>query len=169
LTGQAGVKSPSTVLEYFSWFEAAYLVKLVPCFAWSVKAQSLSPKKLYIADWGIIRTGSRFFTPDYGALLENFVFNQLRLSDGDIFYYSDKTGECDFIVNPRGGPEGGAFCVQVCYEPDSDNQDREIKDLCAALDFFNASEGIIITRDTQDIILKAGKKITLVPAWEWAG
>jgi predicted AAA+ superfamily ATPase len=48
LTGQAGVKSPSTVLEYFSWFEAAYLIKLVPCFAWSVKAQSLSPKKLYI-------------------------------------------------------------------------------------------------------------------------
>ncbi|MDR2739489.1 MAG: ATP-binding protein, partial [Treponema sp.] len=30
LTGQAGVKSPSTVLEYFSWFEAAYLIRLVP-------------------------------------------------------------------------------------------------------------------------------------------
>jgi hypothetical protein len=67
------------------------------------------------------------------------------------------------------GAEGGAFCIQVCYEPDSDNQDREIKGLCAALDFFNASEGVIITRDARDLILKAGKKIALVPEWEWAG
>ncbi|MDR1637486.1 MAG: ATP-binding protein [Treponema sp.] len=172
LTAQAGVKSPSTVLEYFSWFQAAYLIRLVPCFAWSVRAQSLAPKKLYIADMGIIRTGSRSFTPDYGALMENFVFNQLRLSGGDVYYFSDNNRECDFIVNPGGletqGPEGGAFCVQACYELNGDNQDREIAGLRAAMDFFNTSEGIIITRDTRDLILESGRKITVLPAWDWA-
>jgi predicted AAA+ superfamily ATPase len=168
LTAQAGVKSPSTVLEYFSWLEAAYLIRLVPCFAWSVKSQSLSPKKLYIADMGIIQTGSRSPTADYGALLENFVFNQLRLSGGDVYYFSNTSRECDFIVNPRGGPEGGALCIQVCYELNSENQNRELAGLCAAMDFFNAPEGTIITRDTRDSILEGGRKIAVVPAWEWA-
>jgi predicted AAA+ superfamily ATPase len=168
LTTISGAKSPSTVLEYFSWFEAAYLIKLLPCFAWSFKAQSLLPKKLYIADMGIIRTGSRSFTADYGARFENFVFNQLRIAGGDIYYFSGKNRECDFIVNPQGSPERGTLCVQACYELTGDNQGREIAGLCAAMDFFGVSEGIIITRDTRDIILEGGKKITVVPAWDWA-
>jgi predicted AAA+ superfamily ATPase len=168
LTEVSGLKSPSTTLEYFSWFEAAYLIKLIPRFAWSVKAQSLSPKKLYIADPGIIRTGSRSFTTDYGALLENFVFNQLRLKGGDVYYFSDKNRECDFVINPRGGTEGGALCIQVCYELTGDNQGREIAGLCAAMDFFNVSHGTIITRDARDLILEGGRRIAVVPAWEWA-
>jgi predicted AAA+ superfamily ATPase len=164
-----GIKSPSTILEYFSHFESAYLVQLVPCFAWSAKVRSLAPKKLYISDLGIIRTGSVSFTPNFGALLENFVFNHLRLANRDLYYFSDKTktAECDFIVNP--GAAGGTSCIQVCYELHHDNQDREIRGLQAALDFFNVTEGFIITRDQRDIILKDGKKITVLPAWEWAG
>ncbi|MDR0301847.1 MAG: ATP-binding protein, partial [Treponema sp.] len=51
-----GVKSPTTVLEYISYLEAAYLINLLPCFAWSVKAQSLAPKKVYVVDSGIVKT-----------------------------------------------------------------------------------------------------------------
>jgi predicted AAA+ superfamily ATPase len=166
LTGTTGVKSPSTVLEYFSYFEAAYLIQLVPFFAWSAKAQSLSPKKLYISDLGIIRTGSLSFSPDFGALLENFVYNQLRTLGHDIFYFAGQTAECDFIVNPHSRDR--LFCLQVCYELNPDNQDREIRGLMAALDSFDAAEGFIVTRDTQDMIIKDGKKIGVVPAWEWA-
>jgi predicted AAA+ superfamily ATPase len=167
LTEITGVKSPSTVLEYFSYFEASYLIQLVPCFAWSLKAQSLSPKKLYISDLGIIRTGSLSFSPDFGALLENLVYTRLRTQGHDIFYFTDKTAECDFVVNPRSRDK--VLCLQVCYELNPDNQDREIKGLMAALDSFNAAEGLIITGDTQDIIVKDGRKIPVVPAWEWAG
>jgi predicted AAA+ superfamily ATPase len=166
LTGTAGVKSPSTVLEYFSYFEASYLIQLVSCFAWSAKVQSLSPKKLYISDLGIIRTGSLSFSPDFGALLENFVYNRLRTLGYDIFYFADKSAECDFVVNPCS--RDGTLCLQVCYELNPDNQDREIRGLCAALDFFNVAEGFIITKDTRDIIIKDGRKINVVPAWEWA-
>ena len=161
----AGVKSPTTVLEYFSFFESAYLIHLLPCFAWSVKAQSLAPKKIYIADPGIIKTSSLSFSPNYGALLENFVYNTLRLNTTDMFYYTSKNGhECDFVLCPHEQPQ----CIQVCWELSAENQDREITGLLKAIDFFNLDNGTILTFDTKDLILTAGKEITVIPAWEWA-
>ncbi|MDR0321296.1 MAG: ATP-binding protein [Treponema sp.] len=172
LTNVIGVKSPTTVLEYISFFEAAYLIYLLPCFAWSVKAQSLAPKKVYIADTGLIKTGAVSFSANYGALLENCVFNSLRSKAGvfgsyaerDIYYFTGKNGgECDFIVSPQGKP----FCVQVCWELTNDNQDREINGLLEAMDFFELNRGTIITYDTEDIIQTKRKKIEVFPAWKY--
>ncbi len=54
LTSVIGVKSPSTVLEYLSYFESSYLLNLVSRFSWSVKGQMLSEKKIYVVDNGLI-------------------------------------------------------------------------------------------------------------------
>jgi predicted AAA+ superfamily ATPase len=163
LLSVAGVKSATTVLEYFSYFEAAYLIHLAPCFAWSVKAQSLAPKKLYIADPGIIKTGTASFTGNAGSLLENFVFTSLRPYTRDIFYFANE-GECDFIVNPHGKQPR---CIQVTLELTADNEGREIQGLLAALKFFDLNEGIILTRNTGDTILEKGKRIEVIPAWKY--
>jgi predicted AAA+ superfamily ATPase len=174
LTRVSGVKSPTTVLEHISFFEAAYLIQLLPCFAWSLKAQSLAPKKVYIADTGLIKTGAVSFSGNNGALLENSVFNILRIISGihgasselDIFYFVGKNGgECDFIVTPHGSP----ICIQVCWELTPDNQDREIKGLLAAMDFFNQDYGTILTFNTEDMIQTAGKKVAVIPVWKWNG
>jgi len=171
LTGVAGVKSPTTVLEYISYFEAAYLLQLLPCFSWSVKAQSLAPKKAYVADTGFIKTGAVSFSSNYGALLENCVYTSIRLNADifgssnydDIYYFTGKNGgECDFIVNTRENPS----CIQVCWELTQDNQDREINGLLEAMDFFNLDYGTILTFNSEDIIQTAGKKIIVVPAWK---
>jgi predicted AAA+ superfamily ATPase len=173
LTSVASVKSPTTVLEYISYFEAAYLIHLLPCFSWSIKAQSLAPKKVYIADSGIIKTGSVSFSNNNGALLENFVFNCLRtgfgvpgcINDREIFYFAKKDGgECDFVVSPHGNPA----CIQVCWELTLDNQDREIQGLLDAMEFFNLDCGTIITFNAEDLIQTAGKTITVIPAWKTA-
>jgi predicted AAA+ superfamily ATPase len=161
LTGVAGVKSPTTVLEYISFFEAAYLIHLLPCFAWSVKTQSLAPKKVYIADTGFIKTGAISFSGNYGALLENCVFTSLR--EKDIYYFAGKNGgECDFVVTPHGKPS----CIQVCWELTRDNQDREINGLLEAMDFFDLDRGTILTFDTEDVIQTNGKKIQIRPVWK---
>jgi predicted AAA+ superfamily ATPase len=171
LTGITGVKSSTTVLEYISHFESAYLVYLLPCFSWSIKAQNLARKKVYIADSGIIKTGSVSFSDNHGALLENFIFCFLRSKTGikfsrkdrEIFYFSGKTGnECDFIIFPYSNP----FCIQVCWELTHDNQDREISGLLEAMDYFNLKKGFIITFDTKDIIRTSGKIINVIPAWQ---
>jgi predicted AAA+ superfamily ATPase len=171
----AGVKSPTTVLEYFSYFEAAYLIQLLPCFAWSAKAQSLAPKKVYIADPGLIKTSSISFTDNHGAGLENFVYNNLRYNletnasrlEGStgIYYFTGKGGgECDFIYRPHDKKQ----CIQVCWELNHENQDREIKGLLEAMDFFDQEKGIILTLNTDDIIHTAGKIIDVIPVWKWA-
>jgi len=168
LTSVIGVKSPTTVLEYISHFEAAYLIQLLPRFAWSVKAQGLAPKKVYVSDTGLIKTVAFSFSRNHGALLENFVYNNLRMSlgvpnDGQLFYFCGKgSGECDFVVRSRGETR----CVQVCWELGADNQDREINGLLDALDFFGLEEGEILTHDTEDLILARGKKIHVTPAWK---
>jgi predicted AAA+ superfamily ATPase len=168
LTQVTGAKSPTTILEYISYFESAYLIQILPCFAWSVKAQHLAPKKVYIADPGIIATSALSFSNNDGALLENYIFNSLRQSlgaDGELFYFSDKKGgECDFVVSPTTRPS----CIQVCWELNLDNQDREISGLLKAMAFFNREKGLIITFDTEDIIQIAGKRIDVIPAWKFA-
>jgi predicted AAA+ superfamily ATPase len=134
----------------------------LPCFAWSVKAQSLAPKKVYIADPGIIKTGSLSFSGNNGALLENFVYNCLRAVTTDIFYYSGK-GECDFILRPHEQP----CCIQVCWELTTEDQEREITGMLEAMEFFVQKEGIILTFNTEDIILTSGRKINVIPVWKW--
>jgi predicted AAA+ superfamily ATPase len=165
LTQAAGVKSPTTVLEYIGCFQAAYLLELVPCFARSAKAQSLAPKKVYLGDLGIINTGSAGGAGRV-ALLENCVYNQLRAGGaGGLCYFAGAAGgECDFIV---AGP-GGVECVQVCAEPEEENQDREIKGLLEAMEFFNRETGIMLTFNTEDIIVTRGKRIEVIPVWKWA-
>jgi predicted AAA+ superfamily ATPase len=176
-----GAKSATTMLEYFSYFESAYLIHQVPCFAWSLKAQSLAPKKVYIADSGLIKAGSVAFNGNYGALLENFVFTSLRLYTRDIFYFSQASrtqdGECDFIVNsrasssqPTGAPKRWPLCIQVTRELGPENEEREVRGLLAAMNFFELDQGIILTRNSEDLINIAGKRIQVTPAWkfDWA-
>jgi predicted AAA+ superfamily ATPase len=165
LTTVAGVKSPTTALEYFSYFEEAYLISLMPCFSWSAKASASAPKKLYIADPGLIQTGSAAFSGNRGAMLENFVFNSLRMETADLQYFAGKSGgECDFIVNPRRKiPD----CIQVCLELTHDNEDREIAGLLEALDFFGSDSGLILTHDTEDVINVNGRTLQVLPAWKY--
>ncbi len=59
------------------------------------------------------------------------------------------------------------FAIQVCYEINGDNQEREINGLLAAIKFFNLTEGIFLTVDQTDKILIDGYKITVVPAYQF--
>jgi predicted AAA+ superfamily ATPase len=163
LTSVCGVKSPTTVLEYLSHFECSYLMQTMPAFAKSLKAQSLAPKKVYISDLGFIKASALSFSKNFGALLENFVFNHLRLQTKELRYFSNSNSECDFVVNPYKNP----LCIQACYDMNIDNQDREIKGILAALEFFDVKEGYILTRNSKDEILKNSKRILVLPAWEY--
>ena len=142
----------------------------MPKFAWSQKAQSLAPKKVYFTDIGLIRTAGLTFSENAGHILENFVFNELRrkygtFDDKQIYYYSDDTCECDFVVNPLFAPQ----CIQVCLELNLDNTERELNGLLAAMDFFKVQEGLILTRDSRDLFIKEDKKITIMPVWDYFG
>ena len=163
LTSIIGVKSPSTVLEYLSYFEASYLLNLVPRFSYSVKGQMLSEKKIYVVDNGLVNVASISASKDMGRKFENAVYWMIRRKTKDIWYFSENNAECDFIYKL----DDNYFAIQVCYEMNGDNQEREIKGLLAALKFFNLIEGHILTVDQTDKILIEGNTINVVPAYQF--
>ncbi|TVR75685.1 MAG: ATP-binding protein [Spirochaetaceae bacterium] len=164
LTGIVGVKSPTTVLEYLAHLEAAWMIHTVPRFAWSVKARSLAPKKVYAADPGCVHTSSLSTTPDRGRLLENVVYLELRRRTASIFYLAEKNTECDFVVAPQ---RGSATCIQVCWTLTSENENREIGGLRTAMEFFGVDTGVILTADQEDEISVPGGSISVVPLWRY--
>ena len=129
-----GVKSTSTVSDYFSYFEQTYLISFVPRFSYSYKAQLLNPKKVYCVDNGVVSIASPSFTRDEGRRLENMVFAELRRRYSEIFYYNENQKECDFIIAENSVP---CLAIQVCYSLTAENRKREVEGLLDALTFFN--------------------------------
>jgi predicted AAA+ superfamily ATPase len=163
LTTVIGVKSPSTVLEYLSYFESGYLINLIPKFSYSIKAQMLSEKKVYIVDNGLINVSSISASKDLGRKFENTIYWDIRRKTKSVWYWSDNQSECDFIYKIS----DTYFALQVCYELHHDNQEREIKSILAAMKYFNLTEGTIVTLNQSDLILVDTFRIKVIPAYQY--
>jgi hypothetical protein len=163
LTGMYGVKSATTFLGYFSFLRDAYLVEFVPQFSYSLKAQARNPKKVYAIDLGFVSEVATLFTDNLGRRFENLIYLHLRRKYSEIYYYKDK-GECDFVVQSRGKVEK---LVQVCYQTDDLNFQREYSGLVEAMKFFQMNEGTIVTLNQKDVFEKDGYTVKLLPAHEF--
>lgn len=155
--------SVNTIQSYVSYFEDAYLFFTVPRFSFSLKQQAKNQKKIYGVDTGLITNLSLSFSKDIGRLLENAVFIEFRRMEKKIYYYKN-TGECDFVVTNGGYVEQ---LVQVCYELNNDNLQRETKGLLDAMNVLNKTSGLILTMDQTDRIQEGNKIIEVLPVWQW--
>mgnify|MGYP003826313111 CR=1 FL=1 len=164
LTSVIGVKAETTILNYFSYLENSYLIAMVPKFAWSVKAQLLSPKKMYIIDPGLVQVGSTSFSDDLGHLLESVVFWHLRRKTKNIYYFNENNKECDFIVRLK---DKTAQVVQVCWEITPENEDREVNGLVEAMRYFKTDNGLIVTAASTDTIQTNIGLISVIPAHQY--
>ena len=135
----------------------------VPRFSYSLRQQSKNRKKVYGIDTALVANLSISFSGDLGRMLENLVFMHLKRLGKEIYYYRQK-GECDFIVSDNSKVE---MAVQVCYDLNADNLHREVSGLTEALNNLGLSGGFIFTHDQKDELEKDGKKISIIPAWEW--
>jgi predicted AAA+ superfamily ATPase len=161
LTESIGLKSTTSVLEYFSYLRNAYLVDFVSHFSYSGKVQMRNPKKVYAIDLGLVNAVSSSFSQNVGRKLENLVFLHLRAQYTEIFYFKDKV-ECDFVVRQKGTVEKA---IQVCYHIDNENFEREYKGLTTAMNFFGLTEGTIVTLNQTDMFERDGKTVKLIPAY----
>ncbi len=157
------IKSVQSVIDYVSFFEDAYLIFSVPRFSYSFKQQQVNPKKVYSIDTGFSNINSASFSKDNGKMLENLVFLALRRKYKDIFYFQKKK-ECDFVIKEK---EKITQAMQVCFNFNEENKDREINGLLEALKEFKLKQGIILTYSQEDNFEIEGKKIKLVPVWKW--
>ena len=159
------IKSRVSTQQYISYLVNCYLFFSVPLFSYKLKIQMRNPKKIYAIDNGLITANSLSFSKDKEKLLENLVFITLRKNTKDIYYHK-KNKECDFIV--RDG-KNALNAIQVCYEVNQNNQNRELEGLYEAMDILNLKKGSIITFEQEDKLKYKGKIIDLIPLKKFIG
>ncbi|MDO8993248.1 MAG: DUF4143 domain-containing protein [Daejeonella sp.] len=157
------IASTSTIMEYLSHLEYAYLIQFVPKFSYSIRKQLVNPRKVYAIDTGMISVNSGSFTDDKGRKFENLIYLHLRRNYKEIYYFSEK-GECDFIVFNKGAI---TQAVQVCYHLDQDNLDRELNGMIEAMEFFKLKRGTIVTLNQNDSLERKGLVVDVIPCNEW--
>ncbi len=151
--------SDVTVKEFINILEQSYLIHELKHFNFSLKKQSRAKKKCYIADNGLISANTFEFFDRKGPLFENLVCNELiKAGFKDIFYFNDGK-ECDFIVSAQ----QQHFAIQVTYELNSNNQQREITGLLNAIERCRCNKGIIITLDQEK---QFENDILALPFWK---
>ncbi len=160
------VKSTATVQEYLSHLEQAYVIQMLPKFAYSYKVQLANPRKVYFIDNGLQRVISPSFSPDLGRKLENAVFWELRRQFAELYYYNENHKECDFVVCQNSMP---VQLIQVCWQLNAENIARERDGLLDAMNFFGFEQGKIITLNQEDKMIIDGKTIEVVPFFQVFG
>jgi len=152
-----GLSSATTIREYFEYLENSYLTFLIPRFNPSLKKQIYYHKKVGMAKTLGFRTED-----DWGRMLENLVFLQLKRQNKEIYFHREKN-ECDFVIR-KGINVNQA--IQVTHTLNG-NRDRELKGLIEALKLYKLKEGLILTTDEEDEFIKDKKKIVVKPIWKW--
>lgn len=158
-----GLKHPVTIKNYIEHIENTYLIFQISKYDYSLKKQLANPKKTYFIDNAIVHKLGFNISDNYGRLLENLVFIELKRRAFEVFYHADKT-ECDFVIR-HGNKITQA--IQVCYTLNSETRSREIKGLIDALNIYNLNKGLIISTDKEEEIEIDGKEISIVPVWKW--
>jgi hypothetical protein len=164
LRNMLNLSNPVTIKEYLQYFENSFLLFTINRFNYSLKKQIYSSKKVYFIDNGFANTISFKFSEDYGELLENLVFLELKRRGEEIYFYKERQ-ECDFVL--RKGYEIYE-AIQVSKNLyDKDTRKREIEGLLEPLDTFELNQGLILTEDEESEEVISGKKIIIKPIWKW--
>jgi len=158
-----GLGSINSAISFVGNLEESYLIFNVPRFSASIKKQIMNPKKVYSIDNGLSKANSASFSEDSGRMLENLVFISLKRHNKRIFYFR-KEGECDFIVKDQ---QGRLSAIQVCFELNENNKERELKGLLEAMKKTRTSSGLILTYGQEDELVLEQRKITIKPVWKW--
>lgn len=159
------VQSAKTVLEYFDHLTECCLIDRLEQWAESPKARMLAQKKVYACDTGLVHAFDRTGSANMGHKLENVVFRHLKRLKGYVTYYrAGEMGECDFLHETV---DGEIRAIQVCYDFNDENRDRELGGLLAAMARFDLHNGTVITARQKDVAMHDGREIELVPATEF--
>lgn len=158
------ISSVTTVKNFISYFEEAYIMFSVSLFDYSYKKQIINNKKIYVIDTGIYNAISLKFSANTGAIFENIVFIELKRRNKEVYYYYG-IAECDFLIREETKIRQA---IQVCSDISKvKTYEREIKGLCEACNQFNLKEGTLITYDLEKSIKHEGVRINMLPLWKW--
>jgi len=160
------VLSRSTLSQYLSHAQEAFLLFSVPLYSPRVRQQMRAPRKVYAVDHGLLNAIRFSATEDRGRLLENMVFMELWRRHGQGIYYHAGEHECDFLVRD-GTTVVGA--LQACWSlADGRTREREVAGMLEALQAHHLDSGTIVTEADEARLQAGGKTVHVRPYWHWA-
>ena len=161
-----GLGSANTAKSYVGYLEDSFLAYTSSLFDYSLKRQILTPKKIYGVDNGILNLVSFRFSENYGRLLENLVFIELKRRGREVYYYKTKNNlEVDLLVREKNEIAG---LIQVCASlSHPDTEKREIRALAASMDELKLKKGLILTGDEEKEIKVHSGSIKVKPVYKW--
>lgn len=153
----------TTVKNYVSYLENAWLYFTVNIFDPSIKRQQIAPKKVYAIDTGFIKNIALQISEKHGQLLENFVFLDLKRFFKDIYYYKTKNNlEVDFFVPDK------RLLVQSSYDlSDKETYNREVNSLQHAMKELRIKKSFIVTLNQEEELRLNKTKIVIIPAYKF--
>lgn len=154
-----------TVRDYTLFLQDAFLVFEVSRYHPNMKVQSRDAKKIYAIDTGLRNANASSSQSDFGKLVENVVYLELRRRGKEICYFKEK-GETDFLVTHFGKPEEA---IQVCYggENNEGTWKREVDALLECLKVTHLDDGMILTQKREETQQLEGKTISFIPLHKW--
>ena len=163
-----GLGSSTTISDYCGYLENSYLCFFMNRYSVSVKKQLRSPKKVYFIDHALAKTLGFSFSDDYGRMLENIVYIELRRRQYSVYYHQDQK-ECDFIIQEGNRVVEAIQVSQTLSNPLT--KQREIDGLLEAMEAYSLKEGYILTENEQgeERIQSNGREylIHIMPLWRW--
>jgi hypothetical protein len=162
----SGIKiGKNSLYDFLEYVQNIYLALTLRRYDTSLVNKELGEKKIYSIDIGLNNATEFKFSDDIGKSLENTLFLELKRNFNEIFYYSDSSSECDFIIHEQNKI---TQAIQVTYDmSNEDTKNREIKGLLTACKEFNLNSGTIITFDSEDEFIQDAIEIKLIPFYKW--
>ncbi len=164
-----GINSPHTAKNYLSYLKQSYL--LIGLRKYSPKSsQRLIGEKVYPIDVALMNKRSDAFAGEnLGWRLETIVYLELirryKKSGLDIYYFADRSGECDFIVCEN---RKAIMAVQVSYDISSDKtRKREIAGLILAAKKTGCDNLLLLTDHEYEDVVKDGYSIAIRPVYDF--
>ena len=164
--------SAEMVAAVTGYLEDAYLIYTVEIFSLNTSVRKTNPKKVYCADHALALAMSDSMTDDYGKVLENIIFMQLRRETDKIYYGKTPSGyEIDFVTLERGQQISGdrlPRLVQVCADMDEpETRERELRALQEGMSLYGVKNAEIVAENTEETVQGAEGKIHIIPAWKF--
>ena len=159
-----GFKSLTSVKNYVEFMQESFLIFELYKYDFSLKKQFVSDKKMYVIDNGLRNAVSFSFSEDFGRLLENLVFIELKRRGKEIYYFKGKK-ESDFLIKEKSKI---IQVLQVSRDLQAGvNEERELAGLVEALKEFNLKEGTILTQYQEEVLKIDDFTIKVIPVWKW--
>lgn len=164
-----GFGSENTVKNYVSYLKQAYL--LLGLHKYSPKSrQRMTGEKVYPVDVALMnKRVDAFAQENLGWRLETVVYIELlrryRSQGFDIYYYSDRSGECDFVVCDGSKAQ---LAVQVSYDISAEKtRKRELAGLLLAARKTGCDQLLLLTDHQCEDIVMNGYSIAVRPVYDY--